>query len=337
MSFRNPRWRSRVAPGAGIRVAVCSALLGVVAVSSLDCSAAFAAASGGDGAGGSVTVGAGSGTSSGGTPGSTGGGGQGGGSAPSICTYTLLTLNDQSQPPGGPTPGAWYSVTCIDPSTGAQTTQTEWIPDQVSTGSPSVDPYSLALQAERSMVLPRPQIGANPSGTSVVNLATWLWIDPGLWHVYHVTASAGPVSATASAVPTAVTWSMGDGDSITCAGPGVPYEPAPPTDNRTTDCSYRYAVSSAGQPSPDGNPDEGAFLVRATVSWSVSWSAQGAAGGGSLPPLSTSSTALLRVEQVESLDTALITRGSSDYANRTRGSNSRYADRVVEPSGSRCT
>ena len=288
-----------------VALCACSLVCAFVASSGLDASSAVAAASGGDGPGGTVSVGAGSGSSSGGSPGVPGSGGQGGGASPWTCTYTLLTLNNQTQAPGGPTPGAWYSVTCVDSATGAQTTQTEWIPDQATAGAPPVDPYSLALQAERSIVLPDPAIETNPV-TSVVNFATWLWIDPSAWHVYQVTAAAGPVSATASAVPTSVTWSMGDGGSVTCPGPGVPYQPAIASSVQATDCSYRYSVSSAGQPSADGDPNDGAFRVTATISWSVSWSAQGAAGGGGLPSLTTSASASLRVEQVESLDTSLM-------------------------------
>ncbi len=272
---------------------------------------AYGGASGSDGPGGSVTVGAGSGSGSGGAPGGPGtsggpgGAGSGGSSSPWACTYTALTLNDNSLPPGGPTPGAWYSVTCVDHTTGVQTTQTEWIPDQAAAGAPQVDPYSLALQAEHSMELPRPLIATDPGGASVVNLATWLWIDPSSWHGYQVTASAGPVSATASALPVSVTWSMGDGDSVTCLGPGTPYDPQLADSLQSTDCSYRYAVSSAGQPAVDGNPNDGAFTVTATIAWSVSWSAHGAPGGGTLPSLSTSAAVPLRVQQVESVNTAL--------------------------------
>jgi hypothetical protein len=292
----------------------CSLACACVAFLGLDVSKAFAAASGGDGPGGTVTVGAGSGSSSGGAPGAPGGAGQGGGASPWTCTYTLLTLNNQSQAPGGATPGAWYSVTCVDSSTGAETTQTEWIPDQATAGAPPVDPYSLALQAEKSIVLPDPVIGTNPA-TSIVNLATWLWIDPSAWHVYQVTASAGPVSATASAIPTSVTWSMGDGGSVTCPGPGVVYQPTLASDAQATDCSYLYSISSAGQPSADGDPNDAAFLVTATISWSVSWSAQGAPGGGALPSLSTSSSAPLRVEQVDSLDTSVLIPNRSIRGN----------------------
>ncbi len=31
-----------------------------------------------------------------------------------ICTDTPLALNDESQAPGGPLPGGWYSVTCVE-------------------------------------------------------------------------------------------------------------------------------------------------------------------------------------------------------------------------------
>ena len=122
----------------------------------------------------------------------------------------------------------------------------------------------------------------HPSAVSIVNLPTWLWIDAGMWHSYSVTASVGPVSATAVATPSEVTWSMGDGSVVLCDGPGTPYDPtvAP---GQWTRCAHAYAVSSAGQPSPDGNANDGAFGVRATIDWSVSWSVTGAVGGGSLP------------------------------------------------------
>ena len=56
------------------------------------------------------------------------------------------------------------------------------------------------------MVLPRPTVQFNPSGTAVVNLPTWLWIDPGTWHPRTVTASVGSVSATAHGKPPVIAW-----------------------------------------------------------------------------------------------------------------------------------
>jgi hypothetical protein len=192
-------------------------------------------------------------------------------------------------------------VTCINQVTGASTTATEWIPDQAAVTTPAVNPYILALQAENSLRLPSPTAHFDPAGFSVVNLTTWLWIDGGIWHPYAVTATVGTVSATAVATPESVTWVMGDGGEETCGGPGTPFDPAGPA-NQSTNCLYTYATSSMGQPSRDGNPNDGAYPVIATVHWSVTWSALGAEGGGPLPPLSTSTSTSIRVEQVQSIN-----------------------------------
>lgn len=265
---------------------------------------AQASVTGGDGPGGIVHVGASNGGSGGGGRGG-GASGKGGGQSPSpwLCISTKLILNDEGGiAPGGPTPGSWYSVTCTNQITGASITQTEWIPDQSATSIPPVNPYAVALEAEKSLRLPSPTGYFNPSGVSVVNLSTWFWIDAGLWHPYSVTATVGSVSATAVATPIAVTWSTGDGGVTTCDGPGIPFEPEQPLSQQSTYCSHTYTTTSLGQPSPDGNPNDEAFSVSITIDWSVSWSARGDSGGGSLPPLSTSSSRSVRVEQVESID-----------------------------------
>ena len=62
-------------------------------------------------------------------------------------------------------------------------------------------------------------------------------------------ASAGPVTATATAAPSKVVWDMGDGDSVTCDGPGTPYSASDP--NATTDCSYTWP--QAGSLHGDGD------------------------------------------------------------------------------------
>lgn len=193
-------------------------------------------------------------------------------------------------------------MTCIDRSTGAQTTQTLWITSTAPPPTPAVDPHQLALRAERSMVLPAPTLRTDPAGTTLVNLATWLWITPAVWQAQSVTATAGTVSATAVARPAAVTWATGDGSESVCAGPGTAYDPGRPAVAQSTACSHVYLRSSAGQPAPDGLPDQGAFRVTASIVWAVSWTARGAPGGGRLPDLVTSSSTALRVVQVESVN-----------------------------------
>jgi hypothetical protein len=249
----------------------------------------------------------------GGTPGiATGDGESGTGDGQAVCTYQSLVLNDEGGiAPGGPTPGGWYSVTCTDPTTGDSVTQTEWIADRPPTTAPAVDPTSVALQAEHSIELPRPTVHTNPAGAAVVNLPTWLWIDRSSWHPYSVSASVGAVTATAVATPVAVTWSMGDGNTVTCDGPGTPFDSDRPASGQSTDCSYAYLVSSAGQPSQDGDTNDGSFSVSPTVTWAVSWSSVGVAGGGTLPSLLTTTTIRLDVDQVESIDSAQAMAGSS--------------------------
>ena len=286
---------------------------------------AFATASGTDGPGGTISVGASDGGSSPGSSGSGTGpgrpgtprGGTGGGSgsaaaSPWVCTSTSLLLNDEGGfAPGGPTPGGWYSVTCIDRLTGASTTQTEWITSQAtatpSTPSPvpTIDPRVLAVQAESSLRLPTPTLRFNPAASSVVNLPTWLWIDPSIWHPFSVTATAGSVSATAVATPQSITWQMGDGGAVVCPGPGRPFDLTVPAEQQTTECDYTFRSSSLGQQSSDGNPDDAAYSVRATVTWAVSWTAQGAPGQGVLPSLTTTGAASVRVVQIESIDSGV--------------------------------
>jgi hypothetical protein len=276
---------------------------------------AGAAVDGSDGPGGSISVGASTGASGGGTSASGSGGPvgvaeSGGSTSAWTCTSTPLVLNDgPGFAPGGPTPGGWYTVTCVNGLTGAITTETEWIADgspAAAPAAPVVNPYELALQAENSLELPRPSPRFNPAGTAVVNLPTWLWVAPGLWHAYAVSASAGSVTATATATPVSVTWSMGDGGVVTCAGPGTPFDVAEPSVLQNSSCSYTYRVSSAGEAATSGDLEDASFPVVVTVTWSVAWTAVGAVGGGKLPSLTTSATTNLRVEQVESVNTEAV-------------------------------
>jgi hypothetical protein len=110
--------------------------------------------------------------------------------------------------------------------------------------------------------------------------------------------------ATAVAHPVGITWSTGDGQTLTCGGPGTAYDPALPSAWQATYCSHTFARTSIGQPTPDGDPDHGQFAVGATVEWVVTWTAVGAAGGGPLPTLYTSAAVPLRVVQIESLNAA---------------------------------
>ena len=270
--------------------------LGLVAVTSTTVGAADGQGGGSGSAGasagdGTVTVGAGStGTTS---PGSSGGSG---GTSAEICTYTPLDpATSQLLGIGGPVPGQWVEPYCTGPAylnpmaliwvTSGQTPQ-------------QAMPVLVARQALSEMTLPTPTIESSPSVSydQIVHVPTWLWINGGLWKSRSVTASAGGVTATATATPVDVVWGMGEGHQTVCAGPGTPYDTSRPASAQSTNCSYTWTTSSAGQPNSS-------FAVSATVEWRVTWTVIGAVGGGNLGIVdSPTSTVAMRVAEVQAIN-----------------------------------
>ena len=170
---------------------------------------------------------------------------------------------------GGPQPGQWVFPVCagpgaIDPMPAVWVTGAKPVAVAVQ-----LAPVVVAEEAAKTLGLTSAVIEmAPPDGhPQLVNVATWLWVNPAAWHPVTATATAGPVTTTAVAAPTKVVWDMGDGHSVTCNGPGTPYDPSTP--DATTDCSYTWSTA-------------GSYTVTATIYWSVTWVAAGAAGGGTL-------------------------------------------------------
>lgn len=197
----------------------------------------------------------------------------------------------------GPAPsGAWYVYKC----TGAGNRDAlyrppVWISDgQQPGGAQLPSPAELAAQARSQLRLPAPTIQANPGGDQLVNLPTWLWLDRSGWGEVSATASVPGVAVTAVAKPTSVTWSMGDGGSVTCSGPGTPFPVGGDPRSGSADCGYTYRTSSAGQRGE-------AFPVTATVNWTVTWS--GAGQGGVFPNMTTSATVAFRVAESQGIST----------------------------------
>ncbi len=224
---------------------------------------------------------------------------------PESCVYEPAPANlARALGIGGPLPGEWLLFGCPGYDLGlANSAAIVWMNFVWVTYSlPRSVIADVADQAESSITLPSPIIETDPSGTTFVNLATWLWISASVWHPLTATATAGGVSATATATPVRVEFTTGDGGSVTCNGPGNPYDLTEPSSAQTTSCFHIYKSSSANQESPDGNPNDAAYVVTATITWSVTWHAVGAPGGGSLPSLTTTVAARLRVEQIESVD-----------------------------------
>ena len=223
---------------------------------------------------------------------------------PDYATYRSVFGTSGGPPPAGSSgPGTWYIDLCATGDAQSMATGLIWFPTGQRPTAAVPPSQVAAAEAASQLRLPRPTIEMSPSETGYVNLPEWLWIDPALWRPFTTTAQAcnqaGCSSATAIAAPLAVVWNLGDGASITCPGPGTPYrQGASPTAPGA--CTYTYPRSSAGQPSPDGNPDDAAFTVTATVHWGITW--HGAGHGGTLAPVATRSATPLRVAEIETVN-----------------------------------
>lgn len=95
---------------------------------------------------------------------------------------------------------------------------------------------------------PRPKIHTSPSHRKglLVQTPTWLWLSPSYWRTYSTTIMVMGYVVTIFATPTTVRWRMGNGDSITCIGPGTPWVAG--FGDALSTCKYTYRHSSDGKP-----------------------------------------------------------------------------------------
>ena len=247
----------------------------------------------------------------GGGPGSGGffGGVQCGQSGAPGCTVTAGTRPGQGQPagpghsqPGSVAPGA---AGASGGPVGCQALRPRLICAIVNqipgAGGPLPAPPApavLAAQVRARLVLPQPVIRSSPAPgiLQLTRLPTWLWISRAVWTPRSKTATVPGESVTATATPVSVVWHPGDGSAVTCSGPGVPYTSAFSPSSPSPDCGHTYTRSSAGQPGA-------AYHVTATITWDITWTATGGAGGA-LPPLFTTAATAFRVAESQAVNTS---------------------------------
>ncbi|MFZ0666158.1 MAG: hypothetical protein WAM97_10410 [Acidimicrobiales bacterium] len=195
--------------------------------------------------------------------------------------------------------GDWYQLACGSYNSASQLIS--WLTNlRVTYVPPQERPYQVAESAESTLTLPAPSIETNPAQTAIVNFPTWLWVDPAVWHVWTTTATAENISATAIATPVQIDFDMGDGSRVVCNGPGEAFDEQRPPAAQTTGCSYTYTRTSAYRESGVDTASP-YFVVTAQILWDVTWVSVGEPGGGTLPPLTTTSSIDLGVEQIQSL------------------------------------
>ena len=223
-------------------------------------------------------------------------GGGNGGTLDDTCTFAALdeaqvkSLGVSWPPPRGK---HWALMDC-----GAGTApQALLVPN--GTVAPPVTPQQL-VHALGGLAVPRLRPAtAPPRGTDgLVGLPEWFWVPRSEWHARSVTVAAGPVWATVTAAPLSLTFQPGAGLSpVTCQGPGAVYNRHKPAVQQHTNCSYTFLQPSADLPA-------NAYRASVTVTWRVTWTGSGGAGGVLDPGLAVPVSFSIAVAQAEALVTS---------------------------------
>ncbi|MFG2885733.1 ATP/GTP-binding protein [Streptomyces sp. NPDC048297] len=158
---------------------------------------------------------------------------------------------------------------------------------------PAVDPKAVAQMAIGKMVLKGPAININPKpgGKGLVGMPVWMAVDqsPTTYGPNSASATAGGVTVTATAKISRIVWSMGDGTTVTCNGPGTVYQKSYGM-KESPDCGHVYEQTSDSMAG-------GTFKVTATATWTVGWQVAGGGGEtGQLTEVRNSQVALTIVE-----------------------------------------
>ncbi|MER7455472.1 hypothetical protein [Micromonospora sp. NPDC126480] len=205
--------------------------------------------------------------------------------------YYKLAEPQQEAPPGQ----QWYVLTCNGGDLGSQHMELLDAPPP-GYGAPP-DPEELARRALASIDLLPPNVAVAPRkrvGPGLVGLPVWMWASPDrpgeprrYFGPQHADASDRGLTVYIEAKVDRVVWDMGNGDKVTCPGPGTPYR----SDN-----------SLAGKPSPDcgyddGYPRAGTYRVQATTFWTVNW--RGGGESGVIPVTRTSNTVTIQINELQ--------------------------------------
>lgn len=184
-------------------------------------------------------------------------------------------------------PGAWYEGWCGNVRLGRS-----FLTRMVVLATPPGQGL-LVQEAVRRLQLPAPVIRFNPAppAAQLVFVPTWMWLEDASWGSRSATASVPGLSVTATATAISVQWSMGDGTTITCLGPGTPWvegtDPLAPSPS----CGHTFTRPSV----------PGMFAVAATVTWQVSWVGGGASGAE--PALNSTATVAVTVAEAPTVNT----------------------------------
>ncbi|MFE9116790.1 hypothetical protein [Streptomyces sp. NPDC007172] len=162
----------------------------------------------------------------------------------------------------------------------------------------AVNAKVLGEYASDSIELPSTSVSMAPSGTSTVNLPTWIWASGSKFTEKKVTASLGGISSTAVAKPVALHIVPGSPDATVFPASGdCPI-------NEDGSIGEPYATGKAGQTPACGVTYEraGSYAFKASITWKVSWSATNGESGPLPDSIYTTPPQNVAVQEIQSIN-----------------------------------
>jgi hypothetical protein len=168
----------------------------------------------------------------------------------------------------------------------------------------AITPQILAALAYQHMELPDTEVTLAPEAVTKVNLPTWAWLDKAVFDEVQATAAINApgfnLQATTTAKPVALKLQPGTEDAETYPASGEcvisadgsigePY--AKGKADETPPCGLKYLRSS-------GN---GTFNLQATITWEITWTGTGGAGGD-LPNGTFGNDQAITVQEIQAVN-----------------------------------
>ncbi|MFJ2060287.1 ATP/GTP-binding protein [Streptomyces sp. NPDC087908] len=129
------------------------------------------------------------------------------------------------------------------------------------------------------------------AGRYLIGVPMWMWVtpSPATFGPTSASATAGGVTVTATAKVTQVRWTMGDGTTVTCGGPGTPYQARFKAEMSPT-CGHRYTKTGEHQ-------------GHAVATWTVEWTAAALGDNGSFTE-TRQNAFIAHVDELQAVDTS---------------------------------
>jgi hypothetical protein len=153
-----------------------------------------------------------------------------------------------------------------------------WVPGRTVTDDGAF--HDLLQEAVDRLAPGRPELALAPAvdARHLVGIPTWLAIEPAGWGTLSTTVTAGIASVRVNLRPAHVEWSVGDGTSRTCGGPGARLDTSRPAATQQSDCTHTFWSTPADV---TGDPAANSFGIGARVVYDADYTIDASGGRSS--------------------------------------------------------